>query len=275
MRINEFKYGDTESGAFGITRDTESHFILPAQASYTKAIPGMDGVVDFGIGGYGARTISFDIYFEGDFADLRANREAIIAWLHSNAGAYKRLELGDEDGKYYMAKITSALNFANTEDVKIGTLQFMCNPPWQYEDGILLTPEEIAWNTSDLVDDNQYIKEFTASGTIRLTNTGTAPVKPIIKLINKVPAGITLTYGTKQFEFDSAILYDGLIIDCANETVTLMSDGSNQFSHVNVSKDDFFELAAGQIEITVTATGLDVWPDNLIMIVQFDPMNLG
>ena len=78
-----------------------------------------------------------------------------------------------------------------------------------------------------------------------------------------------------EFEFDSTITNDGIIIDCANETVTLMSDGSNQFSHVNASKDDFFELAAGQCEITVTVTGLDVWPDNLIMIVQFDPIDLG
>ena len=169
MRNDEFRFGDIESCTFNITLDAENHFILPAMETYTKAIPGMDGVVDFGIGGYGARTISFDIYFDGDFATLRANREAIIAWLYSNAGEYKQLEFGNESGKYYMAKITSALDFSNSDDHKIGKLQFFCNPPWQYEDGILLTPAEIAWNTADLVDDNQYVKSFTASGSIRLT----------------------------------------------------------------------------------------------------------
>jgi len=182
---NTFSYGGVDSSTYGLTCDRETHFILPEQRKYVKEIPGMDGVVDLGIGGYGVRVMTVDVYFDGDYALLRANRENIIAWLANSAGVAKQLTFSDQPNKYYMAKTYAALNFANTSDRKIGAIQFECNPPWQYENGILLTPAEIAWNTTDMVVGNQYIKNFTASGSVRLTNTGTMAVKPVIKLVGK------------------------------------------------------------------------------------------
>lgn len=148
MERNEFRFGDTVSSKFHLSCDRETHFLLPELQTFTKTIPGLDGFVDFGIGGYGPRTISADVYYDGDYATLRANKEAIIAWLYSDHGTYKQLEFGDEDGKYYMAKITGELNFTNSSDRKIGTIQWVCNPPWQYKGGILLTPDEITWQTT-------------------------------------------------------------------------------------------------------------------------------
>jgi len=275
MERNEFRFGDTVSSTFGLTCDRETHFLLPALQTFTKAIPGLDGVVDFGIGGYGVRALPADIYYDGDYATLRANREAIIAWLYSDHGAYKQLEFGDEPGKYYMAKITGELSFTNSDDRKIGTIQWMCNPPWQYRDGILLTPEEIAWNTADEVDGNQYIKSFSAPGSTRLTNTGTLPVKPVIKLLGNIPAGLLLTYGSAQWQYNEALPYDGIIIDCASETVTQASSGASVIGNVDSSKNAFLELASGHCEIGVSATGIGAWPLNLVMIIQFDSMNLG
>ena len=274
MAYNTFSYGDIDSSTFGITCNRETHYILPEQRKYIKEIPGLDGHIDMGIGGYNARIMTDSIYFDGDYAELRANREKIIAWLYNKKGAAKKLAYGDQPGKYYMAKVYPAINFENTNDRKIGTIQWECNPPWQYQDNIILTPEEISWNTATLKG-IQWIKEFSGSGTMRLTNIGTLPVKPIIKLYGKIPSGIKLTYGTAIWQYNSSLLYDGIIIDCINETVTRISDGSNLFGNVSNTNYAYFQFDPGKIEISVTAAGLSAWPDNLTAIVEFTPMNMG
>jgi predicted phage tail component-like protein len=234
-------------------------------------VPGLDGQIDFGIGGYRSRIINANIYFDGDFADLRANREQIIAWLSNSAGQPKQLAFGDELNRYYMAKIYSALDFINLPDHLIGTVQFECNPPWQYENGILLTPDQIAWNTTDGVSGNQYYKDFSASGSMRFTNPGTLPVKPQIMLIGNIPADILLGYNGALWQYDPALQYDGILIDCNAETVTRMSDGANIYSNVDNVNDDYFIIAPGQAEIDLTAPALGAWPNDLTMFVQFDP----
>jgi len=273
---NCFTYGGVHSSTYGISCNRETHSLLPELRKYTTEVVGKDGEIDFKIGGYGPRAISLELYYKGDYANLRASREQIIAWLSSNKGESKQLAFDDQPDRYYLAKIYSAIDLINdpTSD-SIGTIVFICNPPWQYKNGILLTPEEIVWNTIDSVDGNQYIKRFTESGTVRLTNTGSLPVKPVIKLFGHIPSGTKLTYGAFTWQYDAEVLYDGIIIDCNNETVTLASDGSNIFSNVNRTYDDYFELASGQIEITVTATGLSTWPNSLDVIIQFNPINLG
>lgn len=526
MERNEFRFGDTISSAFHLTCDRETHFLLPELQTFTKTIPGFDGYVDFGIGGYGPRTISADIYYDGDYAVLRENREAIIAWLYSDHGAYKQLEFGDEPGKYYMAKITGELNFTNTDNRKIGTIQWVCNPPWQYKNGILLTPDEINWQTAtpdttnrpltamlknsnatfqtghgDLsqasfvdgsaaqlafngsatgnivnpqfksigknwlnksanilvgyidgtdgtiksgsgvkiayapitagqtytvskssatsrfivgftatvpsvgasvsgitrndsatvltasapsgsnyiaifywntgagdtgtepniqvevgtvsttyeaykssllsvtgtigqndrftwdtatgkingssvtttgnliayqngwisvqnsdgtqatvipiseityyqgeisaTDETRLIQDFTASGHMRFTNVGTLPVKPVITLIGYIPAGLNLTYGNTQWQYNAALPYDSIIIECNAETVTRGSDGENLLPNVDASKDAFFSFSPGQINIDVTASGIGDWPLNLTILVEFVPIVMG
>lgn len=273
MERNEFRYGDIESGSLAIACDREVHYILPQLQTYTQDIPGLDGTVDFGIGGYGVRVIPLDIFYEGCYSDLRANRETIIAWLYSSQGAYKQLEFGNEPGKYYMAKVTSALDFKNSPDRKIGTVQFTCNPPWQYQSGILLTPDEIAWNTQDGLDGVQWRKEFTGSGSLRLTNTGMQVAKPKIKLMGNIPSGALLTYGSEQWKYNASLQNDGLLIDCEAETVTRMSDGANMYGNVDMTHDDFFSLQPGQCEIDVTASGLGAWPSSMTMLVEFSPSN--
>ena len=75
----------------------------------------MDGVIDYGIGGYSVRIITSKVYFDGDYKDLRANRESIIAWLANAKGAAKQLSFEDEPNRYYMAKCYSAISFENTK----------------------------------------------------------------------------------------------------------------------------------------------------------------
>lgn len=271
---NTFSYGRIDSSTFGLTCDRETHSILPEQRKYVQEIPGLDGAVDFGIGGYSTRVMTVDVYFTGDYADLRANREKIIAWLANSNGSPKELIFGNDPDRYYMAKIYAALDFKNTPEHNIGSIQFECNPPWQYQNGILLTPDEIAWNTQDNLEGVQWMKEFTAPDSLRLTNAGTLSVKPKIKLFNNIPSGLILTYGDNKWQYNAALQHDGILIDCAAETVTRMSDGVNLFLNVDQINDAFFQIKPGQAEITVTASDLGGWPDSLILTVEFTPQEM-
>jgi len=275
MDINEFSYGGIESGTFNITGDFEAHSILPAQKKYVKEIPGMDGVVDFGIGGYDVRVITVPIYYDGDYAELRTIREQIIAWLSNSNGAAKQLIFGNEPDRYYMAKCYAAIDFRNSNDRQIGEIQFECNPPWQYHSGVLLTPAEIVWNTQDGLDGTQWMKIFTVSGSIRLTNSGMQTVKPIIKLVGAIHSGLLLTCGIQSWQYDADLIYGGIMIDCNAETVTAMSDESNLFGNVNATKDDYFNLPSGQVEIGVTDVSLGAWPNDLTVIIDFNPIGAG
>jgi predicted phage tail component-like protein len=269
--LNSFLYGDIDSyEEFHITCDRETQFILPEQKQYTQEVPGMDGVIDYEIGGYGVRVMPTKLYYEGDYAELRANRERIIAWLANDKGKAKKLVFGDDPTRYYMAKCFSAIDFTFTSDREIGTVQFVSNPPWCYIDGVLQTPEEIAWQTA-VKDGNQFMQEFTASGHMRFTNIGTQAVKPKITLLNNVPAELAITYSGGTITNNVELKYDSMIIDCSAETVTRGSDGSNLLPNIS---GDFFDFQPGQINLDIFAT-LSAWPDNLIVLVEFIPQGVG
>lgn len=274
MESNEFKYGDIESGTFGLSCGTEIHSLLPEKRKYVQEIPGLDGVADFGISGYAARIITKPIYFTGPYAELRRNRENIIAWLY-NDGTPKKLIFGNEPDRYYMAKVYAALEFENTSDRHIGDIQFECNPPWQYlSDGTLLTPEEMTY-VNCIIDGQQYIKEFSGSGSVKFYNKGTAPVKPIIKIIGRVKSDFMLTYGTESLKINTDVGFEGVKIDCAKETVTQMSDNSSLYSSLDPDTADFFELSPGKCEISVSGGSLGAYPDSVTVIIEFNAITLG
>jgi predicted phage tail component-like protein len=268
MYADEFSFNGILSSTFDIYCEQETHSILPVLRKYSQEIPGLDGEVDFGIGGYGTRIIALHLYYKGTFKDLRENRENIIAWLAGD-GTPKRLILGKEPDRYYMAKIYSEVNLENSSDRRIGTIEFECNPPWQYLlDGTLLTPEQIVYTNCD-TDVNQFIKEFDSNGSLKLVNKGSA-VKPIIKLLGNIKSGITLTYGEQSFILNTDVICDGVIIDCQNETVKRLSNGDNLYSMVDDNNNDFFELASGNCELGLSMTGLGEYPQSVTMIVQFN-----
>ena len=273
MRRCEFKYGDILSSSFNLYYENDIHSILPEKRKYVQEIIGVDGVADFGIGGYGVRVITLPIYFDGNYADLRQNREKIAAWLY-NDGTAKKLILGSSPDRYYMAKVYAALEFENTSDRHIGDIQFECNPPWQYLlDGTQLTPEQIIY-VNCITDGGQFIKEFTESGSIRFVNNGTQSVKPIIKLIGNVKSGTTLTYGDAALKLNTDVGFDGVQIDCDNETVTRMS-GGNLYEYIDPEKCDFFSLSPGNCEIGLSGSGIGDYPDSLTMIVEFNAITMG
>lgn len=263
---NGFTYNGIHSSQFNIVADRETHSILPEQRKYQVVVPGRDGVVDFGIGGYGTKQISFDIYYEGDFADLRYMTDQITAWLASPKGEYRQLSFDDKPNRYYLAKLTSATDFRNATNRRIGALTFECNPPWVFENGIALTPDLLSWNTAELIG-NEYIQSFASSGYMRFSLTGTKPVKPVIKLIGRIPAGTTLNYSGKSLIYTVNQTWDGIVIDCDNETVTRMSDGANLYPYMS---GEFFEFSPGKIQLGVSGSFGD-FPNKLTVAIEVIP----
>lgn len=268
MQVNEFSYGGIESSRFFITCDTETHSILPEQRQFITEIPGLDGFYDANIRSYGARILTKPIYFEGDYAFLRKHREQIMAWL-SNDGRYKKLIFGDEPDRYYLAKVVAAVEFANTNNRNIGTIQFVCNPPWQYSaDGLALTPEYHAL-VNAAVDNSQFVMEISkVPAVMKIYNVG-RPIKPIIKLIGRDPNKVSFTINgqTVSFSGDEDI-YEGIVIDCESETVTRMSNGENLYS---IMSGGFVILPSGYSEITFNEAGAGEFPESLTAIVEFTP----
>lgn len=266
VKSNEFSFGGIESNIFDITCDTEFHSILPVKRKYVQDIPGLDGVIDFGIGGHDVRIITLPIYFDGDYAQLRANRENIIAWLY-NDGTPKKLVFGNAPDRYYLAKIYDAIEFSNTNDRHIGDIHFECNPPWQIlEDGTVLTPEQLRWVDCDC-DTNQFVKEFTKSGVMQLVNPG-LPTKPIIKIIGNIQSGITLAYGAQSLKINTDVAFDGIAVDCNSETITRLSDGENLYEFIDNTADDFFEFESGNIALQVLQDDIGEYPNSITVIVE-------
>lgn len=266
MQDNEFSYGGIKSGVFHITCGTERHCILPEKRKYVQEITGCDGVADFGIKGYGVGIITLPIYFDGDYADLRANREKITSWLY-NDGTPKKLIFGNAPDGYYLAKIYAAIDFDNSSDRHIGDIQFECNPPWRFlADGTALTPEQINWLDCD-TDKNQFVKEFTSNGSMKFVNKG-LPTKPVIKLIGNIKSGLLLTCGTQNLMLNIDAVFDGIEVDCNNETVTRMSDGANLYSFIESSASDFFEFPSGNIVLSVSQPDTGEYPKSLTVIVE-------
>lgn len=273
MRENEFSYGGIESGIFNITCDTERHYILPEKRRYVQEVIGYDGVIDFEIPGYGTRVITLPLYFEGDYKELRSNREKIIAWLY-NDGNPKKLVFGNAPDRYYLAKVYSACDFDNAKDKHIGDVQFECNPPWQIlEDGTILSPEQITWLDCK-TDINQFIKEFNRNGTMRFVNSG-LPSKPIIKIIGNIKYGVLLTYKEQSLRINANEVFDGIIIDCQNETVMRMSDGENLYSYIDDEYADFFEFESGNISLGISKLNLGEYPESLTVIVEMQVVTGG
>jgi len=117
----------------------------------------------------------------------------------------------------------------------------------------------------------EYIKDIVADGAFKFTVGGTHSALPKITLIGNIPSGLQLAYNGTYWQYNAALQYDGILIDCAVQTVTRLSDGVNLYPNVNSAKAAYFSLAAGQNEIDITGTG-GVWPLDFIMSVSFTPI---
>lgn len=269
---NYIIYNGIDSRTFGLYFELENISILPESRECVQEIPKLDGVIDYEIGGYGRRTIRATAVFVHSLSKLRKQRDAIEAWL-SNNGSPKKLILGDRIDRYYKAKVVGALDFECKSDRHLGDIEFVCNPPWPYlADGTLLTPEQLQWVNCEAAN-NQFIKEFSGAGSIRFVNKGTMSIKPIIKLIGFIKSGIELTCGTQKLKLNLDNIYDGIAVDCNNETVTRLSDGENLSPYIDSEADAFFTIESGNAEIYLSMPELAAYPKSVTVIIEFQAMD--
>ena len=173
-----------------------------------------------------------------------------------------------------MGKIYGEIDFECDSSRHVGELEIICNPPWKYtSDNVLLTPEQIKWVNCE-VNGNQFSKELTANGSIRFINNGTLPVKPIIKLIGHIESCIKLEYGDVALKINYPMQYDGIAVDCNNETVLRMSDGGNLANYIDKTADEFFCINSGNAEINITASEISEYPYNLTIIIELQPQEV-
>lgn len=268
MGLNKlgFSYGDIHSSEFDIVANRDILSTLPEQRKYTTAIPSRDGYVDYGIGGYTERTLTVDIYYLGELAKLRSLIDDITAWLANVRGKPKKLVFDDTPDRHYMAKIYAPIELTVSPTRHIGTVIFECNPPWAIKNGIALSPENLLWDTMTLTGDYQYTQTLGVDK-VRFTVKGSASVKPIIKLIGYIEDGVTLTVGSDKFTYSAGLAYDGIIIDCDNETVIRASDGDNLFGNVSPTENTFFEFETGAVGM-----GIEGATDKLTLIIEYMPI---
>ena len=134
---------------------------------------------------------------------------------------------------------------------------FICNPPFPYSvTGSLLDPTWLShnggWDTctwgstvyqKDLTNGNNYI-----SFSVETDMT----VSPVIYLIGNINYGVTVACGSKSIRINTSIPYDGVIIDCENETVKRMSDNSSIISSCLIT-GGFFDFSSGNYTITLSS----------------------
>jgi predicted phage tail component-like protein len=264
-------YNGIDSRTFGLYFEFNSISILPSARECVQEIPLLDGVVDYNIGGYDRRIIRTTAIFPDLLSKMRANQDKIEAWL-GNSGTPKKLILGNRPDRYYMAKITSALDFDLKSDRRLGDVEFVCNPPWCFlKDGTLLTPEQIKWVNSETTE-NQFIKEFNEDGVIRFFNKGNIAVKPVIKVLGNIRSGLQLTYKNESLKINCDCIFDGIEIDCFNETVKRISDGLNLSSYLDSEYNSFFAIESGNAEIEVTSPNINEYPESITVIIEFNAM---
>lgn len=264
-------YDGIDSRKFGLYFEINSISILPSARECVQEIPLLDGVADYNIGSYDRRVIRTTAIFPDLLSKMRANQDKIEAWL-GNSGAPKKLILGNRPDRYYMAKITSALDFDLKSDRRLGDVEFVCNPPWSFlKDGTLITPEQIKWVNSETTE-NQFVKEFSQSGTIRFVNNGNISIKPIIKVYGNIRSGLILSYMGEFLKLNCDCVFDGIEIDCFNETVKRVSDGANLSAFLDEKSNSFFSIESGNAEISVWMPNLKAYPANIIVIIEFNAM---
>lgn len=264
-----FTYNGIHSDEYGLTVRPESVTIVPERIRTTQELVGFNGVVDYDIDRFAERILSFTLQFpycgEGHFAQ---QTDSISKWLIAD-GRYKQLILDQFPDRYYLAKSMGETTAEISQGVVSILCTFYCNPPFPYSlQGSLLDPTWLShnggWDTN-IWGSTVYQKELTAANnTIAFSVDETASVSPVIDLIGNTKSGITLGCSDDTIQINTPIIYDGVEIDCENETIVRMSDNANLFPSCTVSS--FFTFSQGDYALELSGLGAN---DKVTVIVDF------
>jgi len=272
-------YKGISSSTFSLALLSDNRQVLADVVRQTKFVPNY-GTVDFGNDTYNEKALTVTLtYCALTLEAMQTQMEQIGGWLY-NDGLYHDLIFDDAPLRKYHVKVTSKINLSQGDLIGELSVEFTCNPPYPFAlDNSTVSPADVAarllWDNAANIGGIEYIKDIVADGAFKFTVGGTHNVLPKITLIGNIPSGLQFayTYGitTYYWQYNAVLQYDGILIDCAAQTVTRMSDGANLYPNVDSVNKAYFSLAAGQVEIDIIGTG-GVWPLDVVMAVAFIPI---
>ena len=205
--------------------------LLPEPNDSYVQVPGRQGSILFPRE-LADRRIELDCAVVGSsLANLRVKARMIAAWLYTADRA--KLSFDDEPGRYYMAKLASAVDFENTVTLGEFSLSFVCEP--------LAYGEQV---TANFVSDS-----------VTVANAGTFPTPAIIEAtFTGAASEFKVTLGTKYVRVvHGFVLNDTLKIDTG--TGAMLINGTRAMDKLDWQNSRFFDLPVGESTLSITPTG--------------------
>jgi len=205
--------------------------LLPELNDHYVQVPGKFGSILFPRE-LADRRIEIDCAFVGSsLADIRTKARDIAAWLYTTDRA--KLSFDDDPGKYYMAKLASAVDFEHLALMGQFSLSFVCEP--------LAYGEQV---TTNFVNDMATV-----------VNAGTYPTPAIIEAtFTDAASEFKVALGTEYVRIVHAfVATNTLKIDTGTGAVLI--NGTRAMDKLDWQNSIFFELAVGNNTLSITPTG--------------------
>ena len=155
LMVGSFKFNSTESSTYGLICKSVKRPLLPAakvRRIETENSSGAYDVDDESVD-YGLRPLTMKIQYIGtSYEELRTKARSIAAWLSCRTWA--PLQIHDEDDKYYLAKVTDAIDLNTLWESGSADVVFDCQP--------------FAYSTTEVT--------ATGVGNVTFTNPGTREI---------------------------------------------------------------------------------------------------
>lgn len=242
--IGAFKFNNVESSVYNLICKSIKRPLLPAVKVRRIQLPNKSGVYDFDDNEYDLRLVTMRIMYIGNsYQELRTRARNIAAWL--SVGTWSKLIINDEPDKYYLAKITEAVDLTSLWESGTADLTFDCQPfAYAVAERALITT---ATSTKNFV--------FTNPGSRIINNKSPQGAKFNIKITGSFTT-LTLSLNGRTLAYPEAVTSGILEIDNVEMEVTL--DGVNKFNVLTGDTDSFLSVISGSNTLNINGTGLNV-----------------
>lgn len=226
--VGSFKFNSKESSTFGLICKSVKRPLLPAakvRRIETENSSGAYDVDDESVD-YGLRPLTMKIQYIGtSYEELRTKARSIAAWL--SCRTWEPLQIHDEDDKYYLAKVTDAIDLNTLWESGSADVVFDCQP--------------FAYSITEVT--------ATGVGNVTFTNPGTREINYKSPPGSKFRIKVVGSWTTLKFTLNGRTLRyteagnGTLIID--NIKMEAMLGTVNKFYALEDDYDTFLEIKPG------------------------------
>lgn len=203
--------------------------LIPDILTYTKKIPGKDGVRSTGKSELAETLIEVKVELKdktaGNLEDFFRKTAGQLFTKEESKLTFKR-----EPGRYYMAKLEGSTDFKQIGSYGIASLQFKSTSPFAYG-----------------------AAEQTKSVNVQFTNKGTYESYGVIELTAPTAANLEISNGDKILELKYSFTgTQTIVVDLEKERITM--NGASAMKYLTL-ESDFFTIPSGTAKITTNGTG--------------------